>query len=683
MNNINKPEKLFEMDLPAITLRQILSDPILKHSIPGPTWNYYMTLSRSNQEDIHVGGLLKTLEDIGLIIVENEDLNDSDGASSLVSRSLFINHNTNQSKFWCFNYMSSDETVSEFPAGTKCYLLTRGLPKARITKWKLLTITLLPLWRRYLVLLTFALLAASIGLIPTLAVEPIFSKIVPENRINDLIVIGIAVFVSQIVGAYLRGVSSFFGAILENDISLRSYIGVVDRFLSARVLSLPSRSVGSWDITFQTAVAFTSAVRSVLVDIPTSVFSIAMNFIVFGLISQNSSTLSLLLFLSLIPATANIAMSWISGRVSYKTVAINSQINQLLYKTVTSIGDLRALGQQTVINSDYADKRSELNELNLKMNALTQSGIFINSSLMAILTATILFLYSDADMTSQGGYLTIFIAFSAISGAFVDLAQSLSSVISSLPTYFSKNAIRDISEYRSYLGSPTQALSQKAANPLQTIELLAVDFKYQSTIPVIQNFSYLFEAGHSYALTGRPGCGKSSLLKLIGGLYLQNSGQILVNRIPNTPELNRLINYKVGFIPQQTKLLGDTIKDFMDPIGVYSKDEVYHSLESVFLADFVNQLPMGLETIISEFSNDFSTGQIQLLQAARMILSKPTLILSDEPTSHLDEHQHLTVLALLNQSCDMHISSLHKTSALDLFSKTIDIKSQIYSNIKA
>ena len=90
---------------------------------------------------------------------------------------------------------------------------------------------------------------------------------------------------------------------------------------------------------------------------------------------------------------------------------------------------------------------------------------------------------------------------------------------------------------------------------------------------------------------------------------------------------------------------------------------------------------MGLETIISEFSNDFSTGQIQLLQAARMILVKPTLILSDEPTSHLNEDQHLNVLSLLNQSCDMHISSLHKTSALDLFSKTIDIKSQITSSV--
>ena len=237
----------------------------------------------------------------------------------------------------------------------------------RISKWKLLSITLLPLWKRYLVLLVFALVAAAIGLVPTLAIEPIFSKLVPENRINDLLVIGIAVFVSQLVGAYLNGVSSFFGDILENDISFRSYIGVVDRFLSARVLSLPSRSIGSWDVTFQTAVAFTSAVRSVLVDIPTSLFTIAMNFVIFGLISQTESTLSLLIYLSLIPALLHIFMSWISGQISYKTVAINSQINQLLYKTVTSIGDLRALNQESNVGLDYIEKRKALTNLNLTL----------------------------------------------------------------------------------------------------------------------------------------------------------------------------------------------------------------------------------------------------------------------------------------------------------------------------
>ena len=538
-----------------------------------------------------------------------------------------------------------------------------------------------PLWKRYLVLLVFALIAAAIGLVPTLAIEPIFSKLVPENRINDLLVIGIAVFVSQLVGAYLNGVSSFFGDILESDISFRSYIGVIDRFLSARVLSLPSRSIGSWDVTFQTAVAFTSAVRSVLVDIPTSLFTIAMNFVIFGLVTQTASTLSLLICLSLIPGLLNIFMSWISGQLSYKTVAINSQINQLLYKTVTSIGDLRALNQEPNVGVDYIEKRKALNDLTLSINTLAQSGNFINSSLLAILSATILFLYSDADTTTQGGYLTIFIAFSAISGAFVELARSISSVISTLPTYFSKNAIRDIDEYRSYLANPRDTLDSESGGQLQTIELLSVDFNYQTMVPVIKGFSYLFESGQSYALTGSPGCGKSTLLKLIGGLYLQNSGQILINRIPNTPELNRLINYRVGFVPQQTKLLGDTIKGFMDPMSKHSKDEIYAALEAVSLADFVSQLPMGLETIISEFSNDFSTGQIQLLQAARMILVKPTLILSDEPTSHLNEDQHLNVLSLLNQSCDMHISSLHKTSALDLFSKTIDIKSQITSSV--
>ena len=670
---------MFNMDSAANSLQEILLDQVLGRSIPDASRQYYLSVCRNKDSELKSSDLINILQSLGLLVIENQELVDPDGLTALVSRSLFINNELGTAKFWSSKPMNKEYERSSFPQGTTCYLIANTLPKSKISKWKFLTIMLLPLWRRYLILLVFALTGAAIGLIPTLAIEPIFTRIVPENRINDLLVIGIAVFVSQMVGAYLSGVSSFFGAMLENDIGLRSYLGVVDRFLSSQVLSLPSRSVGSWSITFQTAVAFTSAVRAVLVDIPTSVFTIIMNFIIFGLVSQTGSTLSTLVFLSLIPAGANVVMSWISGRVSIKSISINSQINQILYKTVTTIGDLRGLGQERDIENEYTKKRNELNEVNLRMNFLNQTGTFVNSGLTALLIASILFLYSESTGTSQGAYLTIFIAFSAISNSFVELASSTSSLISTLPTYFSRNAIRDINEYRTYSKRIAEKQNSQAVRRLNSLEMISIDFGYQPTMPIIKDFSYLFEAGNSYALVGRPGCGKSSLLKVLGGLYVQKSGQILIDRIPNTPSKNQLIDFNVGFIPQQSKMLGDNIKDFMDPMGNYSKDEIFQALEEVKLADFVLQLPMSLDTIISEFSNDFSSGQIQLMQVARMVLNKPSLILSDEPTSHLDEKQHLETIDLLNRCCDIHISTLHKLSGQHLFSQTVEIKSELFS----
>ena len=683
MTTIDHQNKLFELESTEATLTKILLDEALRHSISNENRNYYLSVCNNSENALKGTELIKILQSLGLLVIENKELGDPEGLSSLVSRCLFISYEQNQAKFWSSKPMKSEALKNSFPKGTRCYLLGNMLPKKKISKWKFLTIMLLPLWKRYLILLIFALIGASIGLIPTLAIEPIFSRIVPENRINDLLVIGIAVFISQLVGAYLSGISSFFGEMLENDIELRSYLGVVERFLSAQTLSLPARSIGSWSITFQTAIAFTSAVRTVLVDIPTSVFSIIMNFIIFGLVAQTGSTLTILVGLSLIPALANIFMSWLSSQSSIKSISINSQINQLLYKTVTSIGDLRSLGQEKNVEKEYSNRRRDLNNLNLRMNFLNQTSSFMNSGLTAVLTASILFLYGQSTGTSQGAYLTIFIAFSAISNSFVELATSFSSLISTIPTYFSRNALRDIDDYRDFNKNITQSYSGEVPRKLQTLELISVDFEYQSTTPIIKDFSHLFVAGQSYALVGKPGCGKSSLLKLIGGLYLQKSGQLLINRIPNTPQKNQLVNYHVGFIPQQMKLLGDNIRDFMDPMGIYDNDEIFDALERVQLADFIQQLPMNLDTIVSEFSNDFSAGQIQLMQAARMVLTKPTLILSDEPTSHLNEKQHLKIIDLLNRCCDIHISTLHKLSARHLFTNIVDLRSEMFSRVSS
>ena len=83
--------KLFAMDNPAITLQQILSDPILKHSIPKSTFDYYMSLAKTRQTEITADQLLIILEGLGLIVIENDELSESNGLSSLVTRSLFIN----------------------------------------------------------------------------------------------------------------------------------------------------------------------------------------------------------------------------------------------------------------------------------------------------------------------------------------------------------------------------------------------------------------------------------------------------------------------------------------------------------------------------------------------------------------------------------------------------------------
>ena len=138
-----------------------------------------------------------------------------------------------------------------------------------------------------------------------------------------------------------------------------------------------------------------------------------------------------------------------------------------------------------------------------------------------------------------------------------------------------------------------------------------------------------------------------------------------------------MLKFNVCYIPQNKKLLGRSFLNFFDPYNKYRQDEIESVLEVVGLIDFVNQLPMKLNSHIGEFSRDLSTGEIELFQIARALLSKPDLLLSDEPTSNLSEDNHLKFLALLNKSCSIHISNLHRLSAMSLFDQTISLSENI------
>ena len=103
-------------------------------------------------------------------------------------------------------------------------------------------------------------------------------------------------------------------------------------------------------------------------------------------------------------------------------------------------------------------------------------------------------------------------------------------------------------------------------------------------------------------------------------------------------------------------------------------------LKEVGMDGFVRDLPMGLMTVVSEFSDDLSTGQIQLLHIARVVLMKPDLVLSDEPTSHLTEEVHRLMLQKINQSSSIHITTLHRLSAVEDFDIRIKLKSLLSSS---
>ena len=209
---------------------------------------------------------------------------------------------------------------------------------------------------------------------------------------------------------------------------------------------------------------------------------------------------------------------------------------------------------------------------------------------------------------------------------------------------------------------------------LKSITFDNISFKYDRDI-ILNSTSYTVNKGDFVAIIGISGIGKSTLLKLLLGMFRVQEGEILLNTSNGSISVDKNTRKLFAYVPQGNMILSGTIRDNLTFINEnVTNQEIQQAIEISCAKQFIDELPDGLDTVIGEKGLGLSEGQIQRLAIARSILSKSPVLLLDEATSALDEKtekQFLTNLkAMKNVTC---IIVTHKKSALDICNKTIQI----------
>jgi ATP-binding cassette subfamily B protein len=170
------------------------------------------------------------------------------------------------------------------------------------------------------------------------------------------------------------------------------------------------------------------------------------------------------------------------------------------------------------------------------------------------------------------------------------------------------------------------------------IRLEHVSFRYNADHPeVLHDISLNIEPGQKVALVGHTGSGKSTLGKLLLGLYLPTSGQILYDNFPLSNLDYQDVRRQFGVVMQDTMLFSGTVRQNIslhDP--AMEIEQVVQAARLAVIHDDIEQMPMGYETFVSEGGSALSGGQRQRLALARAIAHRPAILLLDEATSHLD-----------------------------------------------
>ena len=203
-----------------------------------------------------------------------------------------------------------------------------------------------------------------------------------------------------------------------------------------------------------------------------------------------------------------------------------------------------------------------------------------------------------------------------------------------------------------------------------------VTFAYKEGENVLENFSYDFAAGRMTAILGHTGAGKSTLLRLILGLIDPQQGRALIYNNECEQPLSSRTRCNLGYVPQGNSLMSGTIRSNLLLGNPSATDEQMCKALHTAVADFVFDLPLGLDTPCSESGMGLSEGQAQRIAIARALLRDRSVMLMDEPTAALDTATEALLLQRLSSyaSGRTMIIVTHHPSAAELCDAVVRVE---------
>ena len=221
---------------------------------------------------------------------------------------------------------------------------------------------------------------------------------------------------------------------------------------------------------------------------------------------------------------------------------------------------------------------------------------------------------------------------------------------------------------------------ERLKSDFNELDINGVSFSYKDE-PVLCGCSFKVPRGGITAITGESGSGKSTLFKMLLGLYEPDNGKITVNGdITVGPATRGLFAY----VPQGNMILSGTIRENITLCDSSVTDaQVESAARAAVIYDFINSLPDGFETRLSERGAGLSEGQIQRISIARALLFDAPILLLDESTSALDETTETELLSNIKSMTEKTVLFItHRNTSISVCDHIIHVKDKHFERIK-
>ena len=348
----------------------------------------------------------------------------------------------------------------------------------------------------------------------------------------------------------------------------------------------------------------------------------------------------ILLFLPLIFILVNLYRKK-SVKIIEKTRSFLSDINSKLAESIEGIRIIQAFNQEKRLQEEFDEINEEHYVYANRSVALDALFLRPAMSLLKLLGYAVLmayFGYRGLYIGMTAGTMYAFIQYiNRLFDPLIEVTQNFSILQTSMVSAGRVFALIDQSNYE-----PVQADSELAIRE-GNIRFEHVCFSYDGVNQILDDISFSVKKGETIAFVGHTGSGKSSIINVLMRFYEFQSGRVLIDNVDIRNYSHQELRKNMGLVLQEPFLYHGTIKSNIAMYQEISDEEVKAAAEFVDADAFIQELPQGYNSPVSERGSSFSTGQRQLLAFARTVASQPKILILDEATANIDSETETLV----------------------------------------
>jgi ATP-binding cassette, subfamily C, bacterial LapB len=518
-----------------------------------------------------------------------------------------------------------------------------------------------------------AVLANVLGLVISLFTMVVYDRILPSGAIDSLVALTSGVALALIFDFLIKTLRAGFidraGLRADMVMGRRIFDNLLDMQMKSKKES--TGAISSIMREFETLRDFfTSATLVAIVDLPFVFLFIAVTALIGGplaLVPLVTVILVLIIGAGVQPILSRLA------RLSFA----NGQTKQsVLVETISGLESIKAVGAAPQMRLRWEDAMQRQSSHGTRSREITQFAInaasFLQQAAQVVIVVYGAILITQGQ-TSMGALIACVMMTGRALSPLGQLAQTLTRMNQARMSYRSLNALMasasERPEGRGWISRPRLN---------GDIDFDNVSFTYPNqTVAAVSQLSFSIKAGERVAVIGRIGSGKSTISRLLLGLYQPDTGQVRVDGIDigqiDPGDLRR----NIGAVLQDIWLFSGTIRENIAVGANRPHDhEILSAAKVAGVDEFVARHPSGYDLRLLERGEGLSGGQKQAITLARALVGKPPILLLDEPTSATDMHSEAALikrLAAETAGCSLLIVT-HRTALLELVDRVIVIE---------